>query len=202
MMIVDEVEYNIGRSRRMDSPDVMVTKNECCILFESKASVPSTELWKFNENSYNDTICRYVDCVKQVYKSIKDFNVHYYPFKEKKTYKTENIFGVIVWLEETYLPRDIIYAEVSKVLRKEFDSEEMRFIRSNIKMVSLRDIEESALFGIDYLVALENQRNNERKWNDPMLTIKDGEKREYITEVQKVNKRINEGAINLLKSIG
>jgi len=140
-----EVPYNIGNNPHL-SPDVMVYKDSTCILFDCKMSVPSVELLNFDEIKIEETIKRCAKSMIKVYERILEFGVHYKPFKSKNDFNKDNIFGVVIWLEDNYLRREMIYKAMSKIMKIDFESDEMSYIKAHVKFTGMRDIEECTFY--------------------------------------------------------
>lgn len=158
-----EFEYQKGKQAIL-TPDVLAYKNDVCVLFDSKSSIPKLKLREFDDDSIIKTIEQYTKNVIQIYNRIKDFDL-YNPFNEE-SFVQKNLFGIVVQFEDSYIMRHLIYEEVQKQLGLESDCYEYRFIQSNIKVVDLKEIEDAVFSSYDYVSSLIKQRDDASHWND------------------------------------
>ena len=139
--IFTECTYKKNRTE-LRSPDVMIRKNNHIVLLDSKSLVPALELRKLNPSRSQKVIIRIAGFIVQMYKQLKNFNSYYNPFSSTKyTYSRKYIFGLIVLFEENYISREKIFEQVASILEIPEQSPEYKFLCSNIKIVSLHDIE-------------------------------------------------------------
>ena len=160
-----EIIYKTGKGE-ISSPDVMVYCDEICILFDTKALSPSLLLRDMDEEKIGKITEICADNVKKTYNRINEFGNNYQPFKYRKNFNKENIFGVIVLLEDNYIYRPLIYKKVDENSGFVEGSVESNYIRSNIKIVCLQDIEEVTFYSKNYADGLVINRNNKTKWYD------------------------------------
>ncbi|MHB1314361.1 MAG: hypothetical protein ACYCX2_02610 [Christensenellales bacterium] len=172
--VVREQTYYIGK-QRICSPDVMVCKDNMCILFDCKAMSPHLLLREMDESQINKTTHICSEYVIRVYKRLKEFGTYYMPFNRSHNFELKNIFGIVVLLEDNYLYRSMIYNEVDKTLELENDAIESNFIRSNIKVVNLRDVEDAAFCLKNYTTGLVINRDDKSKWYDYSMNYYDSE---------------------------
>lgn len=163
--ISPEIDYRIGRQPWL-SPDVIVVENDCCIMFDTKAITPGIKLREFSREKIEETALILGDNVSKIYKQIVNYlNGH---FSIKYDIKKENIFGVVVVLEDCYISRKrIIECAISKLEQNgPIDETEKQYIYSNIKVISLREVESAVLQNTNYLPALISQRDEPNRWFD------------------------------------
>jgi len=184
--VVQDFKYDISSKRKnLRTPDVMVRAGHRCIFFECKSAVPFLSLRDFDLDKIKATKERYANSIIQVFNRIQDFREgFYYPFKHVMDFSVENIFGVVVLLEDSFIPRGSIYEEVATKLNLSMDSPSMYYIRSNIKIIDFHEIEDVSFCGEDYSKCLEIQRNNPSDWNNYNYFNHD-EKKVIISELQK-----------------
>lgn len=164
--ISSELIYKIGK-QEYRTPDVLVGENGYCIFFDTKSITPSLKIRKFDRNEIEKIINIYAENVLQIFIQISNYlNGHYVLAKE---YIKDNIFGVVVVLEDTNISRESIYSRVFEMLssRNIIETQEIKdYIHSHIKVVPLRQIEEMIFQGSGYLPCLLNQVNNPQDWNN------------------------------------
>ncbi len=164
--VISERPYKKGK-QTIDSPDVMIKNHGQFCFIDSKLSTPKLSLRIFNETDITNTIQQYAKNVRQIYNRIIDFeNKLYYPFSSSSTINKSNIFGIVVVFESSFVSQRDIYAEVFKSLGINPDSDEARFIQSNITITELSDIENIAFSSYNVFSALENKRDDSTRWHD------------------------------------
>lgn len=168
-----ERPYYIGKNK-IYSPDVMLYKDDKCVLFDSKSSVPKLLIREFDDYSINETTHRCAYNIKQMYNRLNEFK-YYNPFDIK--FKRENIFGVVVLLEDNYIPRDKIYLEAINLTKINDNKIEKDFMQSNIKIIGLDEIESYTYRNKNFIDALVINRDkvDGANWTDiTMLNYKVG----------------------------
>lgn len=164
--VLPETTYYINRNK-IDSPDILIRKDELICFIDTKLSTPKLDIRNFNEEAIQNTISRYAKNIIQLYKRLKEFNSGlYYPFKEKITIDKNNIFGIVALLEDSYITRKQIYQEVFRELNIDYDSEEAKYIKTNIKITNFRDLESIAFRSHNIFESLIKKKNNPKEWND------------------------------------
>lgn len=135
--IYSELKY--GHSTH-HSKDLMIRKDDKCILFDSKSTVPPANLRKLEKSSYESHKKILVEHVVKMYKHIKEeFNIKYNPFDI--SIDIDNVFGIVVLLENSYFSRRELYKLAASQLNILLESEEYLFLISKIKLLSFYDIE-------------------------------------------------------------
>ena len=164
--VLPESAYYIGK-RKLDSPDVLIRKDTQVCFIDTKLSTPRLEIRKFNTQVIEETVTRCAKNIIQMYNRVKDFNKGcYYPFEEKTHMDKKDVFGIVALLEDPYVSKRQIYAEVFSQLKIEATSEEANYIKSNIKITNFRDLELFAFRSHNIFVALTEKRDNPKDWND------------------------------------
>jgi hypothetical protein len=174
--VQSEILYN---AKKNASPDILTLSpdGKYCIMFDSKAMVPGERLRNFRNEDIDDVIRRQTESVIQMYKQINSFS-RYTPFSNlSKDY----IFGVIVPFEDPCSDRDKIYCSAADSLGLEVESTERSFIRSNIRIVSLYEIEKYCLFvNKSILPNLLSIQKDPTRWNDLTIGSADGSHNETL----------------------
>jgi len=194
--IIREFQYKIEKNE-YSTPDVMVRTSDKCILFDSKSSVPSVNLRCFNDITIKKQTDKCAGYISQLFKRIKEFGINYYPFETKMEFKKENIFGVVVLLEENYIFKNNIYNQAAELLNINKNSLDYSYMLSNIKIIGLRDIEEASFISKSYVDGLLEQRDDPNKWYDLTLNYFNINKKDNIIRINELNKFINKLSKNL-----
>lgn len=162
--VIEEVEYYIGRNKHL-SPDVIIRDKNRYALFDSKSSVPPLTLRELDDKKIDEIIERYSKHIIQMYNRLNEFNIDYRPFGDI-CFERNNLFGVVVLLEDAYIMRSRIYEKVFEIINCEKSSTKATYIHSHIKIVSLRDIEDATFSSENYINSLEYSRDNPETWNN------------------------------------
>lgn len=161
-----EISYKIGKYDKKTS-DVIVAEGNYCTFFDTKALSPSLKIRKFDRDEIEKNIKLYSDAIDEIYVQIKNYRSGYYSLDQE--YKIDNIFGVVVVWNDSYISRKAIYDKIYK--REDLSEEEKIYIHSHIKIVSLRQIENMVLQNTSFLLSLKQQVNNHDMWNDRYYVI-------------------------------
>jgi len=154
--IKPEIKYYCKTEYR--TPDVMVRKGHVCILFDSKLSLTTIRVRDFDIQTINNIVEKYASSIVQIYNRIREFNL-YNPFSIKN-FEKKDVFGVIVLFDDSYVSRANIYKRAIEKLGIKMDSNEYKFILTNIKIVNIEEIEQTAFHLTDYISTLVLQRDN------------------------------------------
>lgn len=164
--VLPEVTYNIGKNQ-FDSPDVLIKKDNCFCFIDTKLSCPKLSIRLFDKVAIESTIARYANNIIQIFNRINEFSKGiYYPFKDKTLVEKINVFGIVAVLEDSYISRNQIYEFVLTKLGINAESEEGKYIKSNIKITSFRDLENFAFNMRDIFLSLKYKRDDSSCWYD------------------------------------
>jgi len=167
-----EFKYNIGRDTFL-TPDVLVEEMGNAVLFDTKALSPSLKMRQFDTAEIEKETNTYADNILQVYRRILDLQNGYYSLNN--SFDLNNIYGVVVVLEDAAVPKYRVYNRVWELLREnESDNspEVCDYIHSHIKVVPLYQIEQMVLLGHSYMECLLRQAADRNKWDDYSFFIK------------------------------
>jgi hypothetical protein len=174
--IKSEFGYNFKRNGRR-TLDIMIRKGNQCMMIDSKSMSPKLVLRDLKENDVEITVNRLVKSVIQVYRHITQrFQTEYDPFDIKTDFLKENIFGVFVLHEDSYIQREIIMMRVAEELGIEHKSKEYNYLCSNVKLISLYEFEQMMFRKDDVLQLLTENRDNPIKWFDLTFIPSEGGK--------------------------
>lgn len=168
--IYKEKKYSIGKEELL-SPDLMVIENDYCMMYDTKLSVPSSSMRILDEVSINKAINIAAENVKKIYLQIINYDQGH--FKLDKKICKNNVFGIIVQLEDYYISRVSIYEKARQILKEKkyiLSDEEYEFMCSNIKIVGLSAIESVLFQGQSYLNYLVTNKLDRDKWFDRFLS--------------------------------
>lgn len=163
--ISSEFEYYKGKNKVLTS-DVIAAENDKVVFYDTKAFTPSLKLRKFAADEIEKDIEIYAENVIQVYNQINNYLKGL--FKLDKLYLKENIFGIVVVLEDAVISRKKVYDKVYSIIQKKenLSEEERIYICSHIKVLSLSDIECMVLQNTSLMPELLSQINKPERWYD------------------------------------
>lgn len=145
--------------------DLMIKHNNQCLLIDIKSMAPSISIRSLKTNTINTTLSRLIGQLISLYKHIKSkFAQEYSPFKCNNEFDKENIFGFVILLEDSYISREIIHLEAAKKLKIETESDEYKWMCSNLRIVSLYDYESIVLFNDNIFDHLTFSRDKQSTW--------------------------------------
>jgi hypothetical protein len=175
--IVSDYSYENKKNEKR-TLDVMIKKGDKCFMLDSKSMAPRVSLRNLTEKDMEHTIKRLVEAVIQVYRHITNrFPNEYYPFNEKAQFLRENIFGAVILFEDSFVRRDVIMNKVAKELKIDYKSEEYNYLCSNVKILSLYELEKMIFENQDIFELLKINRQDKQKWFDYTFTSYFDEKR-------------------------
>lgn len=161
-----EFEYYVGKDRRL-TPDVLVEELGNAVLFDTKALSPNLKMRQFDAEEIEKETNIYAEDILQLYCRILDLNNGH--FALQNVFERNNVFGVVVVLEDAAVPKYKVYNKVFEMLREkgmEATPEICDYIHSHIKVIPLRQIEQTVLIGHSYMECLLNQVVERGKWDD------------------------------------
>lgn len=159
--ISKERKYVIGRNEYLTS-DVIVCENDYCMFYDTKALSPSLRIRKFERQEIDKNVKMYAEAVLEIYNQIQNYGDNC--FSLDKPYDRENIFGVAVVLEDSYISRRSVYEYVFQ--DDKLTNDEKTYIHGHIKIVSLRQIEHMVLQNTSFLDSLLDQVKAPDRWDD------------------------------------
>lgn len=163
--ITSEFTYYKGKNRILSS-DVISAEDDKVIFYDTKSITPSLKLRKFDTAEIEKDIEIYAKDVVQIYNQIKNYLQGL--FQLNKTYLKDNIFGIVVVLEDAVVSRKKVYDKAYTILQEKYNlsEEEKNYICSHIKVLPLRFIECMVLQNTSLLPELLLQVNNPERWYD------------------------------------
>ncbi|OTX80736.1 hypothetical protein BK726_02130 [Bacillus thuringiensis serovar londrina] len=174
--VTAEYAYKYKRNNKR-TLDIMIQKENQCLMLDSKSMSPRASLRNLDEHDVEHTIDRIVESVIQVYKHITErFQNEYYPFSGSIEFSKENIFGAVILFEDSYIRRDVIINKVAEKLGIDFKSKDYKYLCSNVKLISLYELEKMIFEKENVFQLLTDNSRNEKKWFD--LTLIDYSKNE------------------------
>lgn len=151
--VYQEKKYRYSGSEA-SSPDIMARHAESVLFLESKSTVPSLGIRLLNFDSYKSNIEKISDYMVQLYKQILRFE-SYNPFQGEISRDRNNYWGVVVVLEDAYIPRQLYYKKAQEILRLSSDSIEWTWFLTHIKITSLYEIERLSFTKLNIIDACE-----------------------------------------------
>lgn len=166
--ISGEISYRIRHSNLLSS-DVIAAEGANVCFCDTKSLSPSLKIRKFDQKEIEKNIDLYADGIYQIYKQIKNYRKGFFSLDKK--YEDENVYGILVVLEESGIPREKVYLKVKSIIidKEKEDNDPKRtmdYIHSHIKVISLKQVENFALNNFSLLHQLIAQKDTPQKWNN------------------------------------
>lgn len=190
--ITPEFEYYKGKDRILSS-DVISAEDDKVIFYDTKALTPGLKLRKFDASEIEKDIEIYADDVVQIYNQIKNYLQGL--FQLDKTYIKNNIFGIVVVLEDAVVSRKEVYNRVYTILQENgvLSEIEKNYICSHIKILPLRVIECMTLQNTSLIPELVSQLDKPEEWYDYTYsnpTVNNGIIPSYAKYEKKIKTRV------------
>lgn len=136
------------------SSDVIAVEDNKVIFYDTKAISPSLKLRKFDVVEIEKDVEVYAEDLIQIYTQISNYLQGI--LQLDKTYSKENIFGIVVVLEDDVVSRKKVYDKAYSILGENVNlsEEEKNYICSHIKIMPLRFIECMVLQNISLMPEL------------------------------------------------
>lgn len=128
------------------SPDVLARQGKNVLFVDSKSTVPDIRIRNLVDEGFKHNIDIVGENIAKLYRQIHLFG-KYSPFHGETSENTMDYWGVVVVLEDAYIPREYYYEVADKRLNILDNIEEKDWLRSNIKVASLYEIERLSLSG-------------------------------------------------------
>lgn len=164
--IEKEIVYTKGKLQNQRSADVMTNIGDQIICFDSKSFAPKVALRIFSEEAYSAELIRLGKAVKQMYEQIHNkFGVEYTPFDVSVNENRSNIWGIVVVLENPFIPLDDIYAEAARQLKMNLNAAEYEWLKGHVGIVALSAIEYQ-IFSSEDILSVVKQNASTKCYND------------------------------------
>jgi len=160
--VFSEIIFDSAKGE-VSSSDVIAESEKNIVLFEIKSSVPSNKIRHIDENSIYKNIKQYASAVVQLYKQISLYFNEYDLCSEKDHY--DNIFGIVVLLEDSYIQRKLIYDEAYTQLKNNDFEISKEWLESNIIIVSLYEIETAVFERTNIVNKLIERKLSNKKYD-------------------------------------
>ncbi len=188
-----EIEYRKGKDKLLTS-DVIAAEGDAVIFYDTKAITPSLKLRKFDAAEIENDVRIYAEDVIQIYNQVKNYLQGL--FQLDKVYSKDNIYGIVVVLEDAVVSRKKVYEKVYALLEETatLSEEEKNYICSHIKVLPLRAIECMILQNTSLLPELKEQLDKPEKWYDytyTNATVENGLISTYAQYEQNIKERIS-----------
>ena len=161
--VYPEFEYKDGKSTNK-TIDVMTRKDNDYVFFDSKSTRPSLGIRVFNQDNIDSNVDVLAKSCFQMYKHLREkFPQKYNPFQiYSDIIKEENLWGIVVVLEDSYVMREKIYEKAAKKLEIRLGSKEYEWLSLHICIVSLYEIERCCFVGENIIEHLRKHVENDR----------------------------------------
>lgn len=162
--VVGDFRYQ-SKDGGKDTLDAMMRKGNYCFMIDSKSMVPKLSLRDLATEDIQKSIYRLAEAVVQVYRHLTErLSNEYFPFDNKSHFLTENIFGTVIVLEESYIRREVVMKKAADLLDIKDGTKEYRYLCSNIKILSLYSLERMIFEDHDIIKKLIENRDSKKKW--------------------------------------
>ena len=191
--ISPEIPYKNGKANLLTS-DVIAAEDDAVVFYDTKVITPSLKLRKFDAAEIENDIEIYAEDVIQIYNQINNYLQGL--FQLDKMYSKENIYGIVVVLEDAVVSRKRVYEKVYDILQETvtLSEEEKNYICSHIKVLPLRAIECMILQNTSLLPGLKEQLDKPERWYDYTYTnamIENGLISTYMQYEQDIKARVS-----------
>lgn len=164
--IEKEIVYTKGKLQNQRSADVMTNIGDQIICFDSKSFAPKVALRIFSEEAYSAELIRLGKAVKQMYEQIHNkFGVEYTPFDVPVNDNRSNIWGIVVVLENPFIPLDDIYADAARQLEMNLNAAEYEWLKGHVGIVALSAIEYQ-IFSSENILSVVKQNASTKCYNN------------------------------------
>ncbi len=144
--IHQEVEYKKCHHNVGKSPDVMARIGNEILLIESKSTKPSKDMRRLDEQAMAHHVDIVASAVTQLFKRIRELS-YYNPFCELNSISKENIWGIVVVFEDSYVPKVNYFTSAASKLDIEIGSNDYLWLVTHIRVMSLNQLEVACLSG-------------------------------------------------------
>lgn len=154
-----EQEYGSKRSP-VKSSDVLARSKGSVLLIESKSMVPSNLFKRGFDENIDELADNVAKAVSQLYERAHEFD-RYNPFESISNVDLENIWCCVAFLEESFIPRNIVYKKAAAKLEIEPDTEEYLWLINHVVITSFNEIDYCCLTGNNIIEALKKRCEEE-----------------------------------------
>lgn len=134
------------------SPDVLASQGEEILFLDSKSTVPAAGIRTLDLQAYENNIKIVGENISKLAKQIWEF-AKYNPFGDDVSYDMKDHWGVVVVLEDSFIPRKHYYNKAREYLKLEEDSDMWKWVLNHVKVASLYEVEKISLSGYSVLDA-------------------------------------------------
>lgn len=143
------------KGTQSNSPDVLARQGKSVLFIDSKSTVPAIGIRLFDVAAYEKNIGIVAENIKKLYQQIKRFKL-YNPFLGEVQQSEEDYWGIVVVLEDSFIQRGHYYKKACEILDIVEDSDEWKWIRNHIKVVSLYEVECICICGFSLIEAFKH----------------------------------------------
>jgi hypothetical protein len=166
-----EIEYKKNKSKAK-SPDLLAYKKELCLLIDSKSFVPHLKLRDVTKEEIDYSINIVSEGLVKLYKQVAiDSREFYNPFNRQ--FCKKSTFGILLLLEDSFIIREKIYQKAADELGLKVNTEEYDYLRSNIVIMSLYNLEDIIYHNIDIFELMIKRREESFRWNNFPIVVDD-----------------------------
>lgn len=164
--VIPETLYYKNK-RPIKSSDVIFTDNEHIVFVDAKLSQTSSKVKNIDLESIKKVASQYAEGVVQLYKRMIEYPKTFNPFEFEC--EENKKFGILACLEDSNIIRHQIYDIAFEMLKIEKGSETANFIKSNIAICGVSELEKLIFNGQSIIPHLEYRRNNHSYTDYPLI---------------------------------
>ncbi|MGB6409429.1 MAG: hypothetical protein WBF39_18290, partial [Planococcus donghaensis] len=200
--VVPEFNYK-HRKNNKRTLDVMIRKGDSILIMDSKSMAPRVSLRDLSKEAVEHTLNRFVESVVQVYRHITErLHKEYNPFSEVTNFEQKNIFGAVIIIEDSYVRRQVIMEKAAEALNIQPDTLSYSYLCSNIKVLSLYDLERMIFERQDIFRNLSQDRDAKERWFSYNLSSDNENSSELIDEINQLTKESQSIIREFIKDLG
>ncbi len=161
-----EMEYFALHNNHENSSDILTRVEDDYIFFEVKSITPQRNVRILDENSIIDNINKMSKGCCQLYKQfLNKFPKFYNPFNKSEKISKDNLWGVLVVLNESNVSREKIYSKAAEELRIQQGSEEYNWLCGHISITDVSTIERYCFVSESLLPAIKRRNNRDHYYD-------------------------------------
>ena len=159
------------------SSDVIFTDKEHIVFVDAKLSQTSSKVKNIDLASINKVASQYAEGVVQLYKRMIEYPKIFNPFEFEC--EESKKFGVLVCLEDSNIIRHKIYDVAFEMLKIDKESETANFIKSNIAVCGVSELEKLVFNGQSIIPHLVYRQKNHSYTDYPLINSEIQDKQGY-----------------------
>ena len=187
--IIPETIYT-NKGKKIKSSDVIFSDNTNIVFVDAKLSQTSVMVKNVDIEYIRKTTKQYAEGIIQLHKRMNEYPHIFNPFEF--TCNKDNIFGLLVVLEDSNLLRHNIYQEVFNTLNIDKESETAIYIKSHISICGINELEKLTFTGKSILPHLKQRKESDSHFGYPIICsdIEEKQTTKHSIEIKKYKNKI------------